>query len=178
MFLPAYGQPLYYIFAFIDENGIIGCCCNDISKEKATPGYFHPIFPTFASKFNFWPFLTICTCSRAPPLIQPLLLLTKLLSLGAVAMISKEREQLHAITTPFSRQLPENFYFWSFLAIFHHLCLLMGDPFIPPPFLLTKMLSLGVVAMISTDRSHVRLLSPHLPAIFVKIPFFDHFHHF
>ena len=46
--LPAYGQPLYYIFAFIDENGIIGCCCNDISKEKATPGYFHPIFPTFA----------------------------------------------------------------------------------------------------------------------------------
>ena len=66
MFLPAYGQPLYYIFAFIDENGIIGCCCNDISKEKATLGYFHPIFPTFAWKFNFWPFFTICTYSRAP----------------------------------------------------------------------------------------------------------------
>ena len=67
LFVPAYEQPLYYIFAFIDENGIIGCCCNDISKkEKATPGYFHPIFPTFAWKFNFWPFFTICTYSRAP----------------------------------------------------------------------------------------------------------------
>ena len=54
----------------------------------------------------------------------------------------------------------------------------MGNPLTPSLFLLTKMLSLGVVAIISTDRSHVRLLSPHLPAIFVKIPFFDHFHHF
>ena len=54
-----------------------------------------------------------------------------------------------------------------------------GQPLDPiSVFFLTKMLSLGVVAMISTDRSHVRLLSPHLPAIFVKIPFFDHFHHF
>ena len=48
--LLAYGQPLYSISAIIDENGITatGCCCIDICKEKATQGYEHPIFPTFA----------------------------------------------------------------------------------------------------------------------------------
>ena len=35
--------------------------------------------------------------------------------------------------------------FWSFLAIFHHLCLLMGDPMTPYLLLLTKMLSLILI---------------------------------
>ena len=105
--------------------------------------------------------------TQGPPFDQPLLLLTKLLSLGAVAMISKKREQLHANTTPFSRHLPENFHFWSFLAIFHHLCLLMGDPLIPPLHLLTKMLSLSAVAMKSTEMKLLQaittIFSRHLP---------------
>ena len=105
------------------------------------------------------------------PLIPPPLLLTKMLSLGAVAMISVKRKLLEAITapqaTPFFCHLPENFNFWSFLAIFHHLCLLMGDPLIPPLLILTKILSLGAVAMKSTERKLLKAFTTpfhhHLP---------------
>ena len=58
-FVPAYGQPLCPIFAFIDKNVVTSCWSNDIWKKKITPGYFHPVFPMFAWKFNFWPFLAI-----------------------------------------------------------------------------------------------------------------------
>ena len=58
-FVPVHGQPLDPNFAFIDKTIITGCCCNDIYGEKATPGYYHPIFPPLAWKFNFWPFLAI-----------------------------------------------------------------------------------------------------------------------
>ena len=108
------------------------------------------------------------------PCISLPLSLAKMLSMGAVSMKSMERNLFSAITTPFSHHLPEN----QIFSYCPHLCLHMGNPLTPSLFLLTKMLSLGVVAMISTDRSHIRLLSPHLPAIFVKIPFFDHFHCF
>ena len=40
----------------------------------------------------------------------------------------------------------------EFLAICPHLCLHIGNPFTPFPLLLTKMLSLGAVAMVSTDK--------------------------
>ena len=53
------------------------------------------------------------------PSIPPPLLLTKMLSLGAVAMIFMERELLQAITTPFSHHLPEN-------GIFGQKCKLEG----------------------------------------------------
>ena len=57
LFVPAYGQPLDPISAFIDKNVITRCCCNDICKEKATPGYYHTtsysIFLPFAWKFQF-----------------------------------------------------------------------------------------------------------------------------
>ena len=49
------------------------------------------------------------------PLIPPPLLLTKLLSLGAIAMIFTEREQLQAITTPF-------FLLYASNSIFGHFC--------------------------------------------------------
>ena len=97
--LPAHGWPLDPISAFIHKNVITGCCCNEIYKKKATPGYYNPILPSLAWKFSFW----------------------------------------------------------TFLAIFHYLCLLMGNPLIPPPLLLKTLLSLGAVAMISTPFSH------HLP---------------
>ena len=51
--------------------------------------------------------------------LYSLLFLTKMLSLGDVAMISVDRELLQAIITPFSRHLP-------FIAIFGHFA-----PFVP-----------------------------------------------
>ena len=95
----------------------------------------------------------------------------KMLSLGAVAVISVKKKLLQAITTPqatpFFCHLPENFNFWSFLTIFPHLCRLMGDPLIPLLLLLTKMLSLGAAAMKSTERKLLQAISTpfsrHLP---------------
>ena len=54
LFVPAHGWPLNPTSAFIDNNVITGCCCNDIYGKNATPGYYHPIFPPFAWKLNFW----------------------------------------------------------------------------------------------------------------------------
>ena len=56
------------------------------------------------------------------PMTQSQLLLTKMLSLGAVAMKSTERKLLQAITTPFFRHMPQI----QFLAIFGHF-----SPFLP-----------------------------------------------
>ena len=47
-FVPADGQPLDPIPAFIDKKVITRCCCSDSYKEKATPAYYHHIFPSFA----------------------------------------------------------------------------------------------------------------------------------
>ena len=95
------------------------------------------------------------------------LVLKKMLTLGAVAIKSTKRKLLQAITTPFSHRSPDISilgHFWPFLAIFHHLCLFVGHPLTPSPLLLTKMLSVGAVAMISTKReSYFRLLSPQFP---------------
>ena len=47
-FVPAHGQHLYPMSAFLKENVITRCCCNDIYKQKATLGYHHPILTPFA----------------------------------------------------------------------------------------------------------------------------------
>ena len=47
-FVPAQGQPLDPTSAFIDRNVITRCCCSDSYRKKTTPGYYHPIFPSFA----------------------------------------------------------------------------------------------------------------------------------
>ena len=169
-FVPAHGQPLDPTSVFIDKNVITRCCCNEIFKAKATTGYYHLILPPFPWKFNFWPFLAIfhhlCLMVGNPLTPSPFLL-TKMLPLGAVAMKSMKRKLLQAITTPFSHRSPDISilgHFWPFLAIFHHLCLFVGHPLTPSPLLLTKMLSVGAVAMISTKRdSYFRLLSPQFP---------------
>ena len=171
-------------------------------ERKLLQAITTPFSHHFPWKFNFWLFLAIyhhfCLC-MGDPLILPPLSLTKMLSPGAVVMITMERKLLQAITTPFSHHLPENsifghfwpffticayayvtpwshlrfywhnYYHWvllqwyvyrescswllpphfpaislkiEFLAIFHHLCLLMGDPMTPYLLLLTKMLSI------------------------------------
>ena len=48
------------------------------------------------------------------PLTPPLLLLTKILSLGAVAITATERKLLQVITIPSSHHLPENSIFGHF----------------------------------------------------------------
>ena len=63
---------------------------------------------------NFRPFSPHLCLLMGDTLIPPLLLFTKMLPLGAVAMKSGKRKLLQAITTPFSQQLPENSIFGHF----------------------------------------------------------------
>ena len=86
------------------------------TKEKATPGYNHPIFALFSVKS----ILAIC-CHFSLflpafkwPLDPPLLLLTKMLTLGAVEIFSMEKKLLQAITIPLSCHLLKNLIFSHF----------------------------------------------------------------
>ena len=79
------------------------------------------------------------------PLTPPLLLLTKMLSLGDLAMIFMERKLFQAVP-----------------GHFPYLRLLMHDPLTPPPLLLNKMLSLGDLAMISMERKSAKAISDSL----------------
>ena len=47
----------------------------------------------------------------------------------------------------------------EYLAIFDHLSLLIGNPLIPPPLLLTKMLSVGAVSMKSVMRELLQAIT-------------------
>ena len=124
---PAHGQPFDPTSAFIYITIITECCCNDIYGERATPDYYHSIPPSEAWKFNFWPFLAIfhhLCLLMGNLLIPPPFLLTKMLSLGAVAVKSSKQKLLQAITTAFSHHFPENSifgHFWPFFTICAHL---------------------------------------------------------
>ena len=67
-----------------------------------------PHFPTICQKIEFFAIFPHLCLHKGNPLTPSPLLLTKMLSLGAVAMIFMKRELLQAITTPFSHHLPEN----------------------------------------------------------------------
>ena len=120
-------------------------------RRESNSRLLQPHFFAICLKFNFWPFLAIfhhfCLL-MGDPLIPPLLLLTKMLSLGAVAMKSTERKLLQVITTPFFRHMPQiQFlaifdYFWPILAIFNHFCLFMNNLMIQPLLLFAKILPL------------------------------------
>ena len=124
----------------------------------------------------FWPFLAILYhfCLLLSKLFAPtLLVLTNIFSLSAVAMISVKRATLDY--SQFSCHLPENSISKYFGPFLNHLCLLMGDPSFPPLLSLSKMLSLGAVAMISIERELLQAITTpflhHLP----KNLFFCHF---
>ena len=72
----------------IDKNVITRCNCNNIHGGRAAPVYYHP--------FAIFHYLHLL---RGNPSQSPLLL-TKIIVLGAVTMISMERELLQAIITP------------------------------------------------------------------------------
>ena len=121
LFEPACGQSLDSTSTLIDKNVINRYCFNEIYGEGATLCHYHPIFPPFARNHFF------CYCPHlclhiGNPLTPSLLLLTKMLSLGAVAMISTEKEQLQTISTPFFHHMPQI----QFLAIFDYF-----SPFLP-----------------------------------------------
>ena len=77
----------------------------------------------------------------------------------------------HFIFPPF----PWKFNFWPFLAIFHHLCLMVGNPLTPSPFLLTKMLPLGAVAMKSMKRKLLQAITTPFSHHSPDISIFGHF---
>ena len=52
-FVPAHAWPLDPTSTFVHLNDTTWCFFNEIYGEKAFPGYYHPIFPPFAWKFNF-----------------------------------------------------------------------------------------------------------------------------
>ena len=114
-----------------------------------------PHFPAISLKIPFfgpfWPLFIICACLLAISLLHLCLYWKKVFTGCCCNDICKEKATsgyLHPIFLPFARK----FHFFLFLAILHHLCLLEGNPFIPLPLLLTKLLSLGAVAMISAKR--------------------------
>ena len=174
-YVPAYGYPYDPISAFIDKNAINGCCCNEIWKEKATAGYYHPIFPTVAWEFNFWPFFTICNCSWATPWSH-LCFYWQNYYHWVLFQWYLRRESNSRLLQPNFFAICLKFNFWPFLAIFHHLCLLMGDPLIPLLLLLTKTLSLSAVKMKSTERKLLQVITT-LFITFNFWPFLAIFHH-
>ena len=110
-------------------------------------------------------------------LIPTSLLLTKLLSQGAVAMISMEKKLLQAITTPFSLQWPENSIFSHFWPFFTFCAYSSMTPW-SRLRLLTKMFSVGAVAKITMERELLRLLRPLFQSFPWKLNFGSFFSHF
>ena len=72
-------------------------------------------FPAICLKILSLPFFLHLCLLMGDPLTPPLILLTKKLSLSAVAVIAKERMWLQAITTSSSRHLHENSIFDPFV---------------------------------------------------------------
>ena len=119
-FEPAHGQPLDPTSAFIDITIITGCCCNDICIEKAAPGYYHPIFPLLAWKFNFlviFGHFSRFVPAHGRPLDPTSVFIDKNVITGCCCNeIYKKKATsgyYHLILPPF----PWKFSFWPFLAI-------------------------------------------------------------
>ena len=107
---PAYGRPLDPTSTLIDKNVITGCCCNNIYGEKAIPGCFHLIVlpsPAICLKIQFFAIYPHLRLFLGDPLTHPPLLLTKMLSLDAIAIIYTKRKLFQAVSTPLSRHLPQ-----------------------------------------------------------------------
>ena len=108
-FASAFGQPLDPTYTFIDKNVITGCYCNNIYREKAIPGCFHPIVspsPAICLKTQFFANYPHLRLFLGNPLTLPPLLLTKMLSLDAIAIIYTKRKLFQAVSTPLSCHLP------------------------------------------------------------------------
>ena len=155
LFLPAYEQPLNPSSAFIDK------MLNWVLLQYLLREETHPIILPFSWKFIFKLFLAICPhlcLLMSTPLTPPLLLLTKMLSLGDLAMIFMERKLFQLFLAIFPSICQKT----QFLALFPYLRLLMHDRLTPPPLLLNKILSLGDLAVISMERKSAKAISDSL----------------
>ena len=134
LFVPAYGQPLDPISAFIDKNVITGCCCNDICKEKATPNStpFSQHLPENWIFSHFSPFVP----THVRPLDPASPFIDKNVFTGCCCKDKYGERATAVYYAPFSSHFPENWVFGNFSAIFYYLCLLMGNPLTPSPLLL------------------------------------------
>ena len=115
------------------------CCCNDIFGQRATSGYYHSIFPPFAIYRHLSPFLAflhhLCLLkSKLGPISA--CIDRNIFTRCCCSDTCKEKAN-PGYYHPTFPALAWKFNFWPFLAIFHHLSLLMGHPLIPPPLLLT-----------------------------------------
>ena len=107
-FAPAYERHLDPTSTFINKNVTTWCCCNITYGEKTIPGCFYPIIlpsPAICLKIQFvaiYPHLRLLLVN---PLIPLTLLLTKMLSLDAIAIIYTERKPFQAVSIPLSHHL-------------------------------------------------------------------------
>ena len=136
--LPAYKLPLDPIFALIDKNIINGCCHNKSTDRELLQTVTSQSSCHFLENLifgHFWQFTSISACLHKIPWPPPLLLLTNLLSFGAIAMLPAEKKQLQAIITPFLHCFLfclVNFgHLWPLLPVIA--CFLMA-PWHPPHF--------------------------------------------
>ena len=107
-FAPAYKRPLDLTSTSIDKNVITGCCCNNIYREKAIPGCFHPIVPpsrAICLKIQFLAIYPHLHLLISAPLSPPSLLLKKMLSRDAVVIICTLRKLFQAVATLLSCHL-------------------------------------------------------------------------
>ena len=118
--------------------------------------------PEYSIFGHFWPFFTICACLWATPWTH--------LRFYWQKCYHWVRLQWNLRRESYSRLLLLNcstiflkIPFLAILTIFHHLFLLVGDPLTPSPLLLTKMLSLGAVAMISTEKELLQAITTAFP---------------
>ena len=127
-FLPAHGLSLDPTSAFIDITIITGSCCSDICKEKAAPGYYHPIFPPLACKIQF-----LAIFGHFSPFVpahgQPLDPTSTFTNITIITGCCCNDIYGERATPDYYHSIPPSeawkFNFWPFLAIFHHLCLLI-----------------------------------------------------
>ena len=123
LFAPAFKQPLNPTYTLIDKNNITGCCYNNLYREKAIPGSFHPIVPPSPAICLKIPFLAIHPHLRllmGNPLTPPPLLLTKMLLFEAIAIIYTDKKLFLVVSTPLFRHLLPfawKFHFWPFYLI-------------------------------------------------------------
>ena len=140
-----------------------GVACKQAETEENT---------NFSSIYLKVQFLVIFAYFYLPLWPPTLLSLTKLLSLGAFAMMSLERKLIQAITIPISSTICLKI---LFLVIFSFYCLFTGNPLTLPQLLSIKMLKLGAVAIFFKERKLLQAITTLSSCHFLENVIFSYF---
>ena len=137
----AYSWVTPLLSAIFEKNVITGWCFNDIFRQRATSGYYHSIFPPFAIYRHLSPFLAFLhhLCLLKSKLGPISACIDKNIFTGCCFSNTCKEKANPGYYQPVFLPLAWKFNFWPFLAIFHHLSLLIGDPLITPPLLLSTL---------------------------------------